>query len=263
MWSGRCRSALCTRPSAGWLTRLSGSPRLRTDPREGRPVPQALHAHGERRARRPALGRKAEPHDGGNRAARRLMSLWIDGTELGFLWADIQDEYGERVPRDGRGAADLWLARQVRSSYRPWSSLRFERAEGPLARPSARPFRRPPSVDAILRDVRYAIRALRGRPLFALAAVLTLTIGIGANTAIFSSFPVRYASSARRGARGRDSRARIRGARGRAEEFADTRGARPGPSAGGPALHACVPLRSCARPTPHRGRHAGGCVREE
>src|SRR5687767_11891188 len=41
-------------------------------------------------------------------------------------------------------------------------------------------------METVLQDISYAVRALVRTPLFACAAILTLALGIGANTAVFS-----------------------------------------------------------------------------
>ena len=44
----------------------------------------------------------------------------------------------------------------------------------------------PGTVDVLIRDAKYGLRGLRHEPTFALAAILTLALGVAATTTVFS-----------------------------------------------------------------------------
>lgn len=109
------------------------------------------------------------------RSAERLLERSLPPTHAAeAAVGDLAEEFGERAAADGRGRATLWYWRQVWSlGLRSLWAERGRRGGGVEMR-------------AILSDVRHAIRALRNNPGFAAVVVLTLGLGIGANSAIFS-----------------------------------------------------------------------------
>ena len=115
---------------------------------------------------------------------RRLRALWMRLCSLAgkvHAGADFDAElenHLEEHTRDGvraglseaeaRRQAVLRLGgmEQVKQAYRDRTTL--------------------PLLENIARDVRYALRGLRRNPVFAVAAILTLVLGFGATTAVFS-----------------------------------------------------------------------------
>jgi putative ABC transport system permease protein len=112
------------------------------------------------------------------------------------LLGDLQQEFARRAGRTSRTSAALWYWRQallIGSRYvrervicrlRPSRTTRaptVSRYPDPQNR-----FRNRLMIDSLIQDVRYALRTLRREPGWTAGAVGTLTLAIGASTAIFS-----------------------------------------------------------------------------
>ena len=88
-----------------------------------------------------------------------------------------------------RAAFDLLVEEKVRAGMSPADAqaCRGDRAAHRVRQGAGAGRReRARSLETLLRDVRYAARLLRRNPLFTLTAALSLAIGIGATTTVFT-----------------------------------------------------------------------------
>jgi predicted permease len=109
-------------------------------------------------------------------AGRILLRLCRLGDRRAEVERDLADLFVQRAASRGTRAARARYLRDVVSFF----NVRMNADRRDPASPGAA------TMDSILHDVRYSIRAFRRRPLFAAAASLTLALGFGANVAVFA-----------------------------------------------------------------------------
>jgi putative ABC transport system permease protein len=113
---------------------------------------------------------------------------WITGARARLrqlLWRSTAEE---RMDEEIRFHIEMETEKNLRAGMRPEEARRramlaFGGVEG--HKEEMRQGRQLPLLEHIWRDVRYAARSLRKTPVFTAAAVLTVAIGVGANTAVF------------------------------------------------------------------------------
>jgi len=129
------------------------------------------------------------------RFAERLLAWSVPDDDRVFMLGDCEEEHAAIAVEQGPAAADRWYRRQA---YRSIGRNLLRRTGS--RRP---PVRKDSFVSTLWLDLKYALRQLRRAPGFALPAILTLALGIGAATAVFTVVdrvvlrPLPYAESER------------------------------------------------------------------
>jgi predicted permease len=111
----------------------------------------------------------------------RILLARLFGRQHRRSQTDIDDEFAAHLEM---AAAELRARGMSAEAAEREARLRFGGAT--QAKESYREQSRPPLLDSIVADLRYAARQLRRNPGFAIVAILTLALGIGATTAIYS-----------------------------------------------------------------------------
>jgi putative ABC transport system permease protein len=112
---------------------------------------------------------------------RKLRGLWMRLVRAGRVKHDFDAELESHIRMHTDDGVRAGLSEE---EARRQALIRLGNAE--QARQAYRERAGLPVLDTLIQDVRYALRGLRRNPGFALTAIVTLALGMGASTAVFS-----------------------------------------------------------------------------
>ncbi|MEZ5317357.1 MAG: ABC transporter permease [Vicinamibacterales bacterium] len=108
----------------------------------------------------------------------RLAAACVPAGEREFVLGDLEEQAARRLREAGRVRARLWVVRQV-------AALAWHRATGWRHRGAVTSRKGDSLMRQILQDLRHATRLLVRQPSYALVAILSLALAIGANGLVY------------------------------------------------------------------------------